>query len=75
MKKYKLKIYKLKKDNLKKYNLEKYKLKKYRNTADKYRKLSPDAVIVEVVEDGQAVLVTLPVVRLGSSSTEKTKLK
>ena len=31
---------------------------------------SPDAVVVEVVEDGQAVLVALPVVRLCSSSTE-----
>ena len=31
----------------------------------------PDAVVVEVVEDGQAILVALPVVRLCSSSTEK----
>ena len=32
---------------------------------------SPDAIVVEVVEDGQAVLVSLPVVRLCSPSTEK----
>jgi len=31
--------------------------------------VEPDAVVVEVVEDGQAILVALPVVRLCSSST------
>jgi len=31
--------------------------------------VEPDAVVVEVVEDGQAVLVALPVVRLCSPST------
>ena len=36
-----------------------------------FRMDSPDAVVVEVVEDGQAILVALPVVRLCSSSTEK----
>jgi len=33
--------------------------------------VEPDAVVVEVVEDGQAILVALSVVRLCSSSTEK----
>lgn len=31
--------------------------------------MEPDAVVVEVVEDGKAILVALPVVRLCSSST------
>jgi len=31
--------------------------------------VEPDAIVVEVVEDGQAILVALPVVRLRSSST------
>jgi len=31
--------------------------------------VEPDAVVIEVVEDGQAILVALPVVRLRSSST------
>ncbi len=34
-------------------------------------KLTPDAIVVKVVEDGQAELISLTVVRLGSSMTEK----
>jgi len=35
--------------------------------------VEPNAIVVEVVEDGQAILVTLPVVRLGSSSTSSVR--
>ena len=33
--------------------------------------VEPNAVVVEVVEDGQAELISLTVVRLGQSMTEK----
>ena len=37
--------------------------------------VEPDAVVVEVVEDGQAELVALAVVRLGTAKTGKEKMK
>ena len=37
--------------------------------------VSPDAVVVEVVEDCQATLVALPVVRLGSTSPDNQRSK
>ena len=37
--------------------------------------VSPDAVVVEVVEDGQAALVALPVVWLGSTSPDIGSIK
>jgi len=35
--------------------------------------VEPNAIVVEVVEDGQAILVALPVVRLSSSSTSSVR--